>query len=530
MLVLLLGPAAPAAMQGPPPVPYAIDPAGIGGTLVVAGGGALPQAVYEAFVEAAGGEGARIVVIPTASGRADAADATTAVLEPWLERPHESVEVLHTRDRERADQPEFSAGLERATGVWIGGGSQSRILDAYEGTLVETRLVELLSRGGVIGGSSAGAACMSEVMIAGGMAPPDLRRGFDLLPHAIVDQHFTERDRAPRLRAAIATHPGRFGVGVDEGTALIVRGRDMRVVGRGRVHLFAASGAGRDAREVAHGAEDRIDLVSWQRGARERLRPVFPALDLRPTGVDRGHVMLVGGGRVGDALMQEFVRLAGGEGAAIAVVPTALGPRGASYRGMNEMLERLGVADVRTFHVEHPSEVAEHPDLGFLQRATGVWFVGGRQWRLVDAFEGTEALPAFHAVLARGGVVGGSSAGTSIQPEYMVRGNPLGNRDMMAFGYERGFGLLRGVAADQHFAQRNRFADLAAVVERFPQLVGLGIDESTAAVVSGPWMRVLGAGQVAIYDRRTPPAAAGRDHVALASGGRYDLVEGKVAQ
>ena len=85
-----------------------------------------------------------------------------------------------------------------------------------------------------------------------------------------------------------------------------------------------------------------------------------------------------------------------------------------------------------------------------LKTARGVWFAGGRQWRLVDAYMGTRTQREIEAVLARGGVVGGCSAGATIQGSYLVRGAREGNQIMMAKGYEEGFGYLRGVAIDQH--------------------------------------------------------------------------------
>ncbi|MEZ6061552.1 MAG: cyanophycinase [Planctomycetaceae bacterium] len=131
-----------------------------------------------------------------------------------------------------------------------------------------------------------------------------------------------------------------------------------------------------------------------------------------------------------------------------------------------------------------PDEVASEEFQTVLQQATGIWFDGGRQWRFVDAYEGTVAVELFRDVLRRGGVIGGSSAGATIQGEYLVRGHPLGNTVMMAEGYERGFGFLPGVAIDQHFSQRGRRPDLLPVIARHRQLLGIGIDEGTALVVN----------------------------------------------
>jgi cyanophycinase len=141
----------------------------------------------------------------------------------------------------------------------------------------------------------------------------------------------------------------------------------------------------------------------------------------------------------------------------------------------------------------------------------------------VDAYEGTAAERAFHDVLRRGGVIGGGSAGASIQSEYMLRGDPLGNRRMMAEGYERGFGFLKGTAIDQHFFARKRQRDMTALMKTYPQLLGLGIDEGAAAVVQGSVMEVIGRSKVAVYDTRKPAAEDGTDYEELPVGARYDL-------
>ena len=143
----------------------------------------------------------------------------------------------------------------------------------------------------------------------------------------------------------------------------------------------------------------------------------------------------------------------------------------------------------------------------------------------MDAYEHTKALPLMHDVLSRGGVIGGSSAGASIQAEFMVRGNPLGNRDPMAAGYTRGFGFIKGCGIDQHFAQRSRFADMSAVVDKHPQLLGIGIDEATALIVEGDVGEVLGNGSVHFYDRQKPLGNGDKDYVSVPSGKSFNLIE-----
>jgi cyanophycinase len=207
-----------------------------GGALVICGGGKLPEAVRDRFFELAGGRKAHIVVIPTAHQIADRPN-NDLLVEPWRSRGAASVVVLHTRSREVANDPGFVRPLTEATGVWLGGGQQSWLTQAYLGTEVDRQFKLLLDRGGVIGGTSAGAAVMTRVMIAKGRTKADLTEGFDFFPGAVVDQHFLKRNRLRRLLGAVADHPELVGLGIDERTALIVniRSRLLSVVGESYV-------------------------------------------------------------------------------------------------------------------------------------------------------------------------------------------------------------------------------------------------------------------------------------------------------
>lgn len=205
------------------------------GSLVIAGGGDLPEEVTNHFLELAGGEKAKIVVIPTASAKADLPDAT--VDNFWYAKRKGIFRILHTRDRDVADKDEFVQPLKEATGVWISGGVQARLSAAYGGTKVETELEKLYQeRGGVIGGTSAGAAVMTNVMIEGGDLEAKIGRGFGFLKgNRIIDQHFSKRGRQGRLKHAMYLYPGYEGIGIDEGTALVITQGKICVAGAGGV-------------------------------------------------------------------------------------------------------------------------------------------------------------------------------------------------------------------------------------------------------------------------------------------------------
>ncbi|MCH2181062.1 MAG: cyanophycinase [Mariniblastus sp.] len=234
--------------------------------LVIAGGGGLPVAITDAFIELAGGDESKIVVIPTASQRADQPDQGETQ-QLWRDRGAGTVVRLHTRSRQEADQETFVAPLRSATGVWFSGGSQSRITDAYLGTRVQAELNALLKRGGVMGGSSAGAAIMSKVMITGGNPVAKTATGFGFLPDVVVDQHFLRRNRVNRLLGVLHQHPGLVGIGIDEGTALVCTGDELRVVGQSYVTLWVPQAGDLPVRVEVLKPGDTTSLANWVKQA-----------------------------------------------------------------------------------------------------------------------------------------------------------------------------------------------------------------------------------------------------------------------
>ena len=250
-------------------------------------------------------------------------------------------------------------------------------------------------------------------------------------------------------------------------------------------------------------------LTSDQAGAQE----VGPA---------RGALVIVGGAMQDPAIVERFVQLAGGPDAPIVVIPTAGG--GETYDQYYPGLRAFRAAGATDLTVLHTTdrEVADDPAFSApLQRARGVWFPGGRQWRLADAYLDTRVQDEIAGVLQRGGVVGGSSAGATILGSYLVRGDTATNTIMMG-DHEEGFGFLRDTAIDQHLLRRNRQFDLIEVIETHPHLLGIGIDEDTAIVVEGDRFEVMGRSYVVIYDHERLLDSGGRFYF-LGAGDRYDL-------
>jgi cyanophycinase len=156
------------------------------------------------------------------------------------------VSVLDPKDRAKADSAEFIAPLKQATVVFSDGGRQWRLADVYLGTRVERELRNVLKRGGMIAGSSAGASILASYLVRGDPAGPDVvmakghERGFGLVPNSAIDQHVSERHREHDLEPVVAAHPKLLGIGIDPNTIIVVHGDQFEVLGSGRVTITEA--------------------------------------------------------------------------------------------------------------------------------------------------------------------------------------------------------------------------------------------------------------------------------------------------
>lgn len=242
-------------------------------------------------------------------------------------------------------------------------------------------------------------------------------------------------------------------------------------------------------------------------------------------GPAQGWLIVHGGGRVTPEVKKRFVELAGGPEARFIVIPTANGTVD-PVRDQQAFVSQFRVANVTVLHTTDRNLANSEEFVEPLKHAAGVWINGGRQWRLADAYLGTAVEREIKAVLARGGVVGGGSAGATIQGSYLVRGasavpgNPDGdNTIMMSPGHEKGFALLRNTAIDQHVIVRHREADLDPVIAAHPDLLGIGIDEGASIVVHGDSLEVA-AGKVIIHDGKKHEAG---NYYFLSSGQKFNL-------
>jgi cyanophycinase len=217
-----------------------------------------------------------------------------------------------------------------------------------------------------------------------------------------------------------------------------------------------------------------------------------------------GQLIIIGGAEEKDGecrILREFVRRAGGTKARIAIMTAATSlPRevGEEY---TRIFERLGAQEVRVVDTERPEDSNRPENLEAIETATGVFFTGGDQARIISLIKDTELDAAIHKRYAEGIVVAGTSAGAAMMPDQLIiEGDSETNprADTVAMG--PGMGFLPGIVVDQHFSQRGRLGRLISALVQQPAVLGIGIDENTAVVVNGNQFEVIGVGSVTVVD------------------------------
>lgn len=282
---------------------------------------------------------------------------------------------------------------------------------------------------------------------------------------------------------------------------------------------------------------------------RLRLVPVilFVALILARPGVAqtapeygpaKGTLVIVGGGNLeGTGIIEKFIALAGGADKHFVVVPTAGGnrnPDGTLHVYKEEEVlapwVKRGLKHVTMLHTADPKVADTEEFARVLRSADAVWFNGGRQWNIVDSYMNTLTYREFHKVLERGGVIGGSSAGATIQGDYLVRGAIAGAQIMMTpeKEHEHGFSFLRRSAIDQHINTRNRWDDLIPVIQKMPTLLGIGLSEGTAIIVKGDQFEVMGKWKVTIHDNTRLYQPWEKPYFVLSAGDVYNMKARKI--
>ena len=262
------------------------------------------------------------------------------------------------------------------------------------------------------------------------------------------------------------------------------------------------------------------------------------AQDAPEYGPAKGTLIIVGGGPLdGSGVIERFIELAGGKDRKFVIVPTAGGNKDedGKIKAYDEAevvkpWRARGLTQVRMLHTADPKVADTEAFVQPLREADAVWFNGGRQWNIVDSYANTLAYTEFHRLLERGGLIGGTSAGASIQGDFLVRGAVKGSALVVAPEPEhhKAFAFLRKTAIDQHINTRNRWDDIVPLIKDRPELLGIGLSEKTAIVVRGDRFEVLGAWKVAVHDNTRVYQPWEKPYYVLSAGDVYNMKTRKI--
>jgi cyanophycinase len=214
------------------------------GVVVAVGGGGTGAEIVSKVLSLSGGSNAIVAVLPQSSALPDAGDSSVKM---WLDAGAKEAAKISFTDADAA------AKLRRATLIWMPGGDQNRFMNAIAATGLAEVIRERHRAGVTVGGTSAGAAVLADAMFTGDAdlksitaAATVIAKGLGVWPEALIDQHFLARQRGNRLLSAVLDHPNLVGVGIDEGTAVLVKNGRFEVIGKSSVVVIDARGANVD--------------------------------------------------------------------------------------------------------------------------------------------------------------------------------------------------------------------------------------------------------------------------------------------
>ncbi len=248
----------------------------------------------------------------------------------------------------------------------------------------------------------------------------------------------------------------------------------------------------------------------------------------------KGKLIIVGGGSMPDSLFEFFAKHCGGKDQPIVYIPTATTDEQYIQEGGHLVkFTSRGFTNVATIHTRDKAKADEHKNIELLRKAKGIFFGGGDQDLIAAAYGGTQLYKEMLALLDRGGVIMGTSAGATIMGALLVGGDA--RKDLAKnYPFQPAFSFIQNVDIDQHVLARNRQFDLIPVIENHPTHLGVGIDESTAIIVEGNQFKVWGNSYVMVYNAKEwakQKATWGKvvkPFIMLYSGQAYDLITHQV--
>ena len=244
----------------------------------------------------------------------------------------------------------------------------------------------------------------------------------------------------------------------------------------------------------------------------------------------KGKLIIIGGGSIPDSLFEFFAAHCGGKDQPVVYIPTATSDEKYIQEGGHlEKFTSRGFTNLSTIHTRDKVKADAPENIALMRKAKGIFFGGGDQDLIAEAYGNTQLYKEMLALLDRGGVIMGTSAGATIMGALLVGGDA--RKDLTkSFPFQPAFSFIQNVDIDQHVLVRNRQFDLIPVIEKYPNHIGVGIDESTAIIVEGHQFKVWGNSYVMVYDpmdwavQKKKWGAVLKPFMMMASGSSFNFV------
>ena len=250
----------------------------------------------------------------------------------------------------------------------------------------------------------------------------------------------------------------------------------------------------------------------------------------------KGKLIIIGGGAIPDSLFSFFANYCGGKDQPVVYIPTATTDEAYIQNGEHLLkFTSRGFNNLSTIHTRNKKEADDPKNIALLRNAKGLYFGGGDQQLIADAYAGTKLYDEMIALLDRGGVIMGTSAGATIMGSLMIGGDAR-NDISKKYTFNPAFSFMTNTALDQHVLARNRQFDLIPVIEHYPGTLGIGIDESTAIIVEAGQFRVWGNSYVMLYDsmdwaeQKKKWGLVLKPFKMMSSGSRFNLLTRAIAE
>lgn len=250
----------------------------------------------------------------------------------------------------------------------------------------------------------------------------------------------------------------------------------------------------------------------------------------------KGKLIIIGGGAIPDSLFSFFANYCGGKDQPVVYIPTATTDEAYIQNGEHLLkFTSRGFNNLSTIHTRNKKEADDPKNIALLRNAKGLYFGGGDQQLIADAYAGTKLYDEMIALLDRGGVIMGTSAGATIMGSLMIGGDAR-NDISKKYTLNPAFSFMTNTALDQHVLARNRQFDLIPVIEHYPGTLGIGIDESTAIIVEAGQFRVWGNSYVMLYDsmdwaeQKKKWGLVLKPFKMMSSGSRFNLLTRAIAE